>query len=72
MNEQATLASCIKGAQDSNASLGLSGAILVTDKGSTYVSIEIAKSLNARVVNVEQKGYGSALIRELEQLMANS
>ncbi len=69
MNEQA---SCIEGAQDSNASLGLSGEILVADKDSADGSIEIAKSLNALVVNVEQKGNGSALIRELEQLRANS
>jgi hypothetical protein len=35
--------------------LGIFGEKLVTDKGSIVGSIEIAKSLNARVVNIQRK-----------------
>ena len=61
LNEAETLASCIeaaKGAIDSNA---LSAEIVIGDNGSTDGSQAIAESLGARVVEVEPKGYGSAL-----------
>ena len=66
LNESKTLAKCIKQAQESIKNLGVSGEILIADNGSTDGSIEIAKSLNVRVINVQQKGYGSALISGIE------
>ena len=66
LNESKTLAKCIEQAQESIKNLGVSGEILIADNGSTDGSIEIAKSLNVRVINVQQKGYGSALISGIE------
>jgi glycosyltransferase involved in cell wall biosynthesis len=62
LNEQETIAKCIEGAQKSILDIGLLGEILIADNGSTDDSVEVAKSLNARVIYVQQKGYGSALI----------
>jgi glycosyltransferase involved in cell wall biosynthesis len=62
LNEAETIASCIAKAQHSFARLGINGEILVIDNGSTDNSIEIAKNLNARVIQVIEKGYGSALL----------
>jgi glycosyltransferase involved in cell wall biosynthesis len=62
LNEAETLASCITKAQSSLAQLGISGEVLVADNGSTDGSQEIAKKLNARLISVEEKGYGKALL----------
>ena len=61
LNEADTLATCIEKAQRSMAEAGIDGEVIVADNGSTDGSIEIAEQLGARVVHVEQKGYGSAL-----------
>jgi glycosyltransferase involved in cell wall biosynthesis len=61
LNEEATLAQCILKASTSIEKLQLSAEILIADNGSTDQSITIAKSLGARVINVEEKGYGNAL-----------
>src|SRR6185503_19182704 len=63
LNEAETLAICIGKANDSLKSLGIDGAVLIADNGSTDGSQEIARSLGARVVQVEGKGYGNALMR---------
>lgn len=62
LNEAETLASCITKAQKSLILLGITGEILVVDNGSTDSSQKIAQDLNAKVVKVERKGYGSALL----------
>jgi len=54
-NEAETLPSCIEKAQYSFARLGINGEILVVDKGSNDNSVEIAKNLNARVVQVIER-----------------
>jgi len=63
LNEEQTLAICIRKAQGSFAAMGLEGEIVVADNGSTDGSIEIAESLGARVVHERRKGYGAALMR---------
>ena len=61
LNEAETLAICIKKAQGFFEREKISGEVIIADNGSTDGSQQIAKSLNATVVNVSQKGYGSAL-----------
>lgn len=62
LNEAETLAICIEKARNYLKRSGIEGEVLVADNGSTDGSREIAASLGARVVGVETKGYGAALI----------
>lgn len=62
LNEAETLAVCIDKAQSYLSRSGVDGEIIVADNGSTDGSQAIAEEHGARVVNVFQKGYGSALI----------
>ncbi len=62
LNEAETLATCIQKAFRGIESAGCrEGEVLVADNGSTDGSQEIARSLGARVIPVEAKGYGNAL-----------
>ncbi|CAM3457132.1 glycosyltransferase family 2 protein [Aequorivita lipolytica] len=61
LNEAETLAVCIKKAQGFFEHENITGEVIIADNGSTDGSQQIAKDLNAAVVNVPQKGYGSAL-----------
>jgi glycosyltransferase involved in cell wall biosynthesis len=61
LNEAETLATCIEKAKGYLARSGVAGEVIVADNGSTDGSQEIARRLGARVVDVAQKGYGSAL-----------
>ena len=62
LNEAETLAACIQKAQLAIQRGALAAEIIVADNGSTDGSQVIAKELGARVVPVDRKGYGSALI----------
>jgi glycosyltransferase involved in cell wall biosynthesis len=62
LNESDTLAICLEKAQRSLAENNIVGEIIVADNGSTDASPDIARRLGARVVKVEEKGYGSALM----------
>jgi glycosyltransferase involved in cell wall biosynthesis len=62
LNESDTLAVCIEKAGRAMSENNISGEIIVADNGSTDGSTDIALSLGARVVNVKEKGYGSALM----------
>ena len=61
LNEAQTIAICIRKALDSFERIGIAGEVVVADNGSTDGSQEIAEGLGARVVPVEQRGYGAAL-----------
>lgn len=63
LNEAETIGICIRKALASINDLGVNGEVLIADNGSTDGSQEIATSLGARVVQVERKGYGNALMR---------
>lgn len=62
LNEAETLAVCIEKAQRSLRELDIAGEIIIADNGSTDGSEDLAISLGARVVRVEAKGYGNALM----------
>jgi hypothetical protein len=62
LNEADTLETCIKKAQTAMSAESIGGEIIVADNGSTDESIEIARRNGAVVVNVSEKGYGSALM----------
>jgi glycosyltransferase involved in cell wall biosynthesis len=61
LNEAETLASCIGKAMSFLAAHKVRGEVIVADNGSTDGSQAIAAAEGARVVHVEEKGYGSAL-----------
>ncbi|HEV8605036.1 MAG TPA: glycosyltransferase family 2 protein [Tepidisphaeraceae bacterium] len=62
LNEADTLATCIKKAQRALREANINGEILIADNGSTDDSPQIAHNLGARVIHVEEKGYGNALM----------
>ena len=62
LNEEDTIAICIKKAQIFLKNHSIDGEILISDNGSDDNSISIAERLGASVINVPQTGYGNALI----------
>ena len=67
LNEADTLANCIQKAMRALGSYAIQGEIIVADNGSTDACIEIATRMGARVVSVELKGYGNALMGGISQ-----
>ena len=63
LDEDETLEICIKKVQKTFVSEGIKGEIIISDNGSKDRSIKIAKSLNVKVVQEKNKGYGFALQR---------
>jgi glycosyltransferase involved in cell wall biosynthesis len=62
LNEADTLAACIGKARRALNEQKIAGEIIVADNGSTDGSQAIATNLGARLINVREKGYGSALM----------
>lgn len=62
LNEAETLEVCIRKALYCLKENNIVGEVVVADNGSTDDSRKIAEAAGARVVVVEQKGYGSALM----------
>jgi len=69
LNEAETIAICIKKAFSFLKEHNINGEVLIADNGSTDGSKEIALNLNARVIDVLERGYGSALIRGGEEAL---
>ena len=61
LDEALTLPGCLKEALQTIEKLGVTAEILIADNGSTDGSQAIAEAAGARVVPVEQRGYGHAL-----------
>jgi glycosyltransferase involved in cell wall biosynthesis len=62
LNESDTLEICIEKAKQSLSEHSITGEIVVADNGSTDGSQEIASKIGARVIKVQERGYGSALM----------
>jgi glycosyltransferase involved in cell wall biosynthesis len=61
LNEANSLAYCVDKAVKAFQAAGLCGEVVVADNGSTDGSIQIAEEHGARVIRVEERGYGAAL-----------
>jgi glycosyltransferase involved in cell wall biosynthesis len=61
LNEAETIETCIDKAMSYLAGSGVSGEVLVADNGSTDGSQQLAAARGARLVQVRDRGYGSAL-----------
>ena len=61
LNEAETIGVCIDKAFSYLARSGIRGEVLVADNGSTDNSRAMSSERNARIVPVEQRGYGAAL-----------
>jgi len=61
LNERETVGKCVRKAYATLREAGIDGEVIVADNGSTDGSAEIAKAEGARVIKVEQKGYGNTL-----------
>lgn len=66
LNEEKTIGACIEKALAFLRESGRSGEVLIADNGSTDRSAAIAQGCGARVIRVEEKGYGSALCAGIE------
>jgi glycosyl transferase family 2 len=62
LDEAETVETCVRKARGFLERSGIEGEVLVADNGSTDGSPELACAAGARVVRIERKGYGSALI----------
>jgi glycosyltransferase involved in cell wall biosynthesis len=62
LNEAETVGSCVERARRALAEHQIAGEVIVADNGSTDDSRTIAARLGARVVTIEEKGYGHALM----------
>lgn len=61
LNESEVIEACVQEALAALKSTNTQGEVIVADNGSTDNSAAIASRAGARVVTVEEKGYGSAL-----------
>ena len=66
LNEEDTLGTCVQKALRAIREANIEGEVIVADNGSTDRSKEIAQSLGARTIDVEERGYGAALMHGIE------
>lgn len=62
LNEVETVATCVSKASRYLQARGIEGEVLVADNGSVDGSPDVAAANGARVIEVTERGYGSALI----------
>ena len=62
LNEEKTVGECVAAAAITMQTAGLRGEVVVADNGSRDASRERAKAAGARIVDVQRRGYGSALM----------
>ncbi|WP_193318729.1 glycosyltransferase family 2 protein [Nonomuraea phyllanthi] len=62
LNEAETVEVCVRKALACMAEHGIEGEVLIADNGSTDGSQQLARDAGARVVHVDEKGYGNALM----------
>ncbi len=67
LNEVETLGICISKCKNSLKKMKIKGEIVIADNGSKDGSIQLAKSLKVKVINVKKKGYGYALIEGIKK-----
>ncbi len=66
LDEEDTVGSCVLKARQALERMRISGEVIVADNGSRDRSVEIAEELGARIVHVEERGYGAALMGGIE------
>jgi glycosyltransferase involved in cell wall biosynthesis len=66
LNEAETVAVCVTKAKNFLVTHNINGEILVADNGSTDGSQDLASEAGARVIQISNKGYGSALLGGIE------
>jgi glycosyltransferase involved in cell wall biosynthesis len=71
LNEAETFANCLEKAEKAFLSHKIHDEIIVADNGSTDGFPKIAMQVGARVIRVEPKGYGNALMCGVSQAKAN-
>ncbi|GAA0940643.1 glycosyltransferase family 2 protein [Nonomuraea longicatena] len=62
LNEAETVEVCVRKAIACMKAHGIEGEVLIADNGSTDGSQQLARDAGARVVHVDDKGYGNALM----------
>jgi glycosyltransferase involved in cell wall biosynthesis len=63
LDEEAAIGPCIQKIQQTFATAGIDGEIVVCDNGSTDASVTIAERMGARVVHQPARGYGNAYLK---------
>ncbi|MCA9132581.1 MAG: glycosyltransferase family 2 protein [Planctomycetales bacterium] len=66
LDEADTVGTCILKAIYAIEKMGITGEVIVADNGSRDDSVQIAQELGARVVHVDEPGYGAALMGGIE------
>ena len=63
LNEEESVAECVRCALEGIGRSGLVGEVVVCDNGSSDRSVELAEAAGARVVHQPAKGYGNAYLK---------
>ncbi|TMA92858.1 MAG: glycosyltransferase family 2 protein [Deltaproteobacteria bacterium] len=66
LDEAKTVATCVRKAIEACQAAGVDAEVLVADNGSRDGSPDLARTAGARVIHVEEKGYGAALRAGIE------